>query len=133
MGASMHEIHYDTTVEGDATYPFRIEQSHYGWAGSGYDRAFTELHARRVRAEDRDEAQLEIQSMHVKGSRIYGRSAGLVLSPDAALKLAATVAPELVEAIQAYHTAVQNGIDADPELYAKAERLFVATVGKLGA
>jgi len=76
---------------------FTIEQSMSGWPGSGFNRAYTEVEARRVKQSDHDETQVQIVITEFKGNkdRAYSMHGSLTLTPEQARKLALAICPEL--------------------------------------
>lgn len=108
----------------DSTYPWHVEQAHDGWPASGYDHKTVDVKVRRIDADDLKEVQFEVGTDEIKGKRVYSKSASFHVSLALAKKLARVLAPEVFEALEAYHTAVNSGFNADPELWAKAERLY---------
>lgn len=62
----------------DKSYPFHVENDLDGWAGSGFDRSFTEVKVRKVAS---GEVQVEIKITELKGDRQYVKHGSLVLSP----------------------------------------------------
>lgn len=114
----------------DPTYPWHVEQSHDGWPASGFDHKTVDIKVRRIDADDRKEVQFEIGIDDLKGKRVYSHSASFSVSLELAEKLSAVLAPDVLAALEAYHTAVNSGFTADPELWAKAERLYAKAKGE---
>jgi len=114
----------------DATYPWHVEQSHDGWPASGYDHKTVSVKVRRIDADDRKEVQFEIGTDEIKGKRVYSHSGSFSVSLELGKKLAAVLAPDVFAALEAYHTAVNDGIDSDPAIWAKAERLYAKAKGE---
>ncbi|MCW5615838.1 MAG: hypothetical protein KIT32_12015 [Rhodocyclaceae bacterium] len=58
-----------------------------GWPNSGFDKRTTEIEARRVRAADRDEAQISITIWVTKGKRVHQQHGSICLSPASVQQL----------------------------------------------
>ena len=63
----------------DRSYPFHVEHNMDGWGGSGFDKSYTEVKARKVK---NGEVQMEIKITEYKGDRRYTKHGGLTLSPE---------------------------------------------------
>ena len=116
-----------TTSElADANYPWHVEQRHDGWPQAGYEWKSVDVKVRHITGEfgAKAEVQFEIGTDELKGKRLFGHSSSFHVSLALAKKLARVLAPEVFEALEAYHAAVDGGIESDPEPWAKAERLY---------
>ena len=121
-------LHTITRELKNAVYPWNVEQMHNGWPQAGYDHKTTDVKVRRIDSDDVKEVQFEVGTDELKGKRLYSHSASFHVSLDLGRKLAAVLAPDVFAALEAYHTAV-NPFNADHELWAKAERLYVQAKG----
>lgn len=79
----------------DKSYPFHVENSVDGWAGSGFDKSYTEMKARKVAD---GEVQVEIKITEYKGDRRYVKHGSLGLSPELQAELLKVFDPALSEA-----------------------------------
>jgi hypothetical protein len=70
----------------DDIYPFKIEQFHDGWAGSGFDHEYINLKIRKV---SDGKLQIEISIDEVKGKRVYTKVGSVELPVELVEKLKA--------------------------------------------